>query len=292
MVESHDGGFSWENSSILNPQIKRPSGEYALLLSPGKGFTASDGTITVPLYNSQDGEENVSLMYSKDNGKTWKRTNDVSGSATSESKMVELEDGTLRLFSRTPNDVGKVCYSDVVKGADGSYSMGNLARTDVPSRLGCNVTAITYSKKIDGKQAVMVSCPSNPNGRSDGVVYTFLVNEDKSITLKSTFAMPRDYGSRYAYACIDELPDGSIGILQVLYDHESEKNTTGFMAVPNSSYTVEGAELAFISEEGSTSTFKIQGILIVQLPGIFVFIRHIIGLMQTEQRQGRVLILT
>lgn len=263
MVKSHDGGFSWEEPTILNPQIKRPSGEHALLVSPGKGLTTSDGAITVPLYDSQDGEENVSLMYSRDNGETWKRTNDVTGGATSESEMVELEDGTLRLFSRTPNSVGKICYSDVIKDENGDYSMGSLIRTEVPSRSGCNVTAIKYSEKIDGRQAILVSCPSNPNGRNNGVIYTFLVNDDKTMTLKSTFAMPTEYGSRYAYSCMDELSDGTIGILyepdegnlqRVIYDNFDiyeilGQKTTIDLSTENTCTVSLGTEGADITKE-------------------------------------------
>lgn len=215
MVESHDGGFSWENPRILNPQIKRDD-ETALLVSPGKGLTTKDGMITVPFYNHYGAsQEAVSFIYSKDNGATWKRTNDVTRDGTtgwtSESETVELSDGTLRTFSR--NGGGTVCYSDAIKDANGDYSMGTLVSTGVTCRSECNVTAIAYSKKIDGKEAVLVSCPSTRNARSNGVIYTFLVNDDKTMTLKSTFAMPKDYGSRYAYSCMDELSDGSIGIL-------------------------------------------------------------------------------
>lgn len=215
MVESHDGGFSWENPQILNPQIKRDD-ETALLVSPGKGVTTKDGVITVPFYNHYGAnQEAVSFIYSRDNGVTWKRTNDVvregTNGWTSESETVELSDGTLRTFSR--NGGGTVCYSDAVKDANGDYSMGTLVSTGVACRSQCNVTAITYSEKIDGKEAVLVSCPSTPGSRSNGVIYTFLVNDDKTMTLKSTFPMPKDYGSKYAYSCMDELADGSIGIL-------------------------------------------------------------------------------
>ena len=215
MVESHDGGFSWENPRILNPQIKRDE-ETALLVSPGKGLTTKDGVITIPFYNHYGAsEEAVSFIYSKDNGATWKRTNDVTREGTSgwtsESETVELADGTLRTFSR--NGGGTICYSDAIKDANGDYSMGTLVSTGITCRSECNITAITYSQKIDGKEAILVACPSTRTSRTNGVICTFLVNEDKTLTLKSTFAMPKDYGSGFAYSCMDELSDGTIGIL-------------------------------------------------------------------------------
>lgn len=91
--------------------------------------------------------------------------------------------------------------------------MGALVSTGVSCRSECNVTAVTYSKKIDGKEAILVACPSTRNSRTNGKIYTFLVNEDKTLTLKTSMAIPADkYGTEFAYSCIDELSDGSIGI--------------------------------------------------------------------------------
>lgn len=217
MVESKDGGLSWENPRILNPDIKRED-ETALLVSPGKGITTKNGTIVVPFYNHYAAnQEAVSFIYSKDNGATWRRTDDVKRDGTngwtSESETVELSDGTLRTFSR--NGGGTICYSDAVMDENGDYSMGTLVATNVTCRSECNVTAVTYSKKIDGKEAILVACPSTRNSRTNGRIYTFLVNEDKdkSLTLKTSMAIPADkFGTEFAYSCMDELSDGSIGI--------------------------------------------------------------------------------
>jgi len=215
MVESKDGGLSWVNPRILNPEIKRED-ETALLVSPGKGITTKNGTIVVPFYNHYGlNQEAVSFIYSKDNGATWRRTDDVKREGTSgwtsESETVELSDGTLRTFSR--NGGSTICYSDAVMDENGDYSMGALVSTGVPCRSQCNVTAVTYSKKIDGKEAILVACPSTPGSRTNGKIYTFLVNDDKTLTLKTSMAIPADkYGTEFAYACMDELSDGSIGI--------------------------------------------------------------------------------
>ena len=215
MVESKDGGLSWVNPRILNPDIKRED-ETALLVSPGKGITMKNGTIVVPFYNHYGAsQEAVSFIYSKDNGATWRRTDDVKRNGTSgwtsESETVELSDGTLRTFSR--NGGGTICYSDAAMDENGDYSMGTLVSTGVSCRSECNVTAVTYSKKIDGKEAILVACPSTRNSRTNGKIYTFLVNEDKTLTLKTSMAIPADkYGTEFAYSCIDELSDGSIGI--------------------------------------------------------------------------------
>ena len=75
IVESRDGGCTWVNPRIVNDQVKRETGDGAILVSPGKGLTTSDGVITVPFYSTGQGER-ASFIYSRD-GINWKRTNDV-----------------------------------------------------------------------------------------------------------------------------------------------------------------------------------------------------------------------
>ena len=220
MVTSNDHGRTWNAPKILNPQIKRTPNEHALLVSPGQGIVTSTGDLIMPFYDSQDGQENSSFIYSSDGGETWKRTNDVQGMWSSESEMVELEDGTLRMFYR--NGTGAVCYADATK-SNGEYTMGTGQNTGVSVTSTCNVTAISYSKKINGKQAILVACPGG-SGRTNGKVFTFLVEEDNSMTLLSTFSVP-DTSSGYCYSCMTELDDGTIGLLwepshqAILYDN-------------------------------------------------------------------------
>ena len=159
-AKTYDDGFTWTDPEILNPQIKRPTKETALLVSPGQGLLTSDGTIVIPFYDHGDGEENASIIWSDDNGKTWERSNDVPGAAaggywSSESEVVELSDGTLRMFFRSGQ--GVVCYSDAVRNTSGDYVFTKPVKTGVSCTSTCNVTAISYSKTIDGKQAILVA---------------------------------------------------------------------------------------------------------------------------------------
>lgn len=215
-AKSTDDGLTWSDPEILNPQIKRENGtEKALLVSPGNGTLTSNNTIVIPFYDHGDGEENASIIWSEDNGATWKRSGDVPGASaggwwSSESEVVELEDGTLRMFFRSGQ--GTVCYADATKGSNGEYSFSAPVSTGVSCTSTCNVTALSYSKKIDGKQAILVGAPGG-GGRSNGKIFCFLVDEeDKSLTLKHTYSVPNS-SSTYAYSCMAELNDGTIGLL-------------------------------------------------------------------------------
>ena len=205
LVTSTDNGRSWGNPTILNTQIKR-AGEVALLASPGQGITTSGGDIVIPFYDHGDNQENASVIWSDDNGKTWTRSNDVSGMWSSESEVVELNNGVLRMFFR--NGTNYMCYADITK-VDGKWTMGTGVQTSIPVCSTCNVSAIRHSETIDGKMVVMVACPGG-SGRANGKIFTFLVNEDNTMELYHTFSVNEGY---YAYSCMTETADGKIGLL-------------------------------------------------------------------------------
>lgn len=213
-AKTYDDGFTWTDPEILNPQIKRPTTETALLVSPGQGMLTSDGTIVIPFYDHGDGEENASIIWSDDNGETWKRSNDVPGAAdggywSSESEVVELKDGTLRMFFRSGQ--GVICYADATRNASGDYVFAKPVKTGVSCTSTCNVTAISYSRTIDGKQAILVAAPgAGGSNRSSGKVFTFLVEEDKTLTLKNSYPVNN---STYQYSCLSELKNGTVGLL-------------------------------------------------------------------------------
>lgn len=226
MVSSTDNGRTWKNPTVLNTQIKRPDDENdkAILVSPGKGITTKSGDIAVGFYNWKPGRESASIMYSTDNALTWHRTQDMETvpdteiDTSSENEIVELEDGTLRMFFRHGGyvaPVGNLCYVDAKKQPDGSYQFGTAVQTEIPIHKGCNLSALSYSRKIDGKQVILVSAPSAV--RANGQILTLLVNDDdaKSLDCIQRFSVPGgqgDYGT-FVYSCLSELDDGSIGLL-------------------------------------------------------------------------------
>lgn len=216
VITSTDGGKTWEHPRDMTDQIKRHRDEHALLVSPGQGITTSKGDAVIGFYDHGVDEENASVVYTCDNGRTWKRTEDMQRSEnggfwTSENEIVELLDGTLRMFAR--NGRGKICYADITKDeVTGDYIMAEQSvQTDVSCTSTCNVTAISYSKKINGKQAILVGCPTGGT-RAKGKLFTFLVEEDNTMTLFSEFSVP-GAAAGYVYSCLTEMEDGTVALL-------------------------------------------------------------------------------
>ena len=107
LVSSDDDGKSWSKPINITAQVKNP--QWTLFFQgPGAGIAMRDGTLVFPA-QFQIGEKKPdgkidrtpysNLIYSKDNGKTWKTATGAK-SNTTEAQAVELSDGSLMLNMR------------------------------------------------------------------------------------------------------------------------------------------------------------------------------------------------
>lgn len=202
LTKSTDNGATWSEPIMLNSQVKNNS-EIFYGVGPGRGLVTKldSGTerIIFPCYtHDKYGVEKTSVIYS-DDGINWKR----SGSMTSQSSEATLVEagGRIYMFTR----------------GGGYYVSENHGETwsekkDVTTsyNLGCQINAITYSKEIDGHQAILLSAPSSTSSRANGMIFVGLIQEDGSIQWKYTYAVNN---GTYQYSCMTELKDGSIALL-------------------------------------------------------------------------------
>lgn len=220
LTSSTDGGASWSAPTLLN-NIKTTS-EQVCLIAPGSSITTSDGTMIFPVYsfhgdNKPEGNtQRLSFIYSKD-GINWSRTEELDHNWASEAAVVELQDGTLRFFIR--NGAKKLCYVD--------YNMENgwgsvVTLTDINTNSNTQISAITYSRTSNGKQVVLVSCPTGPsrNGsysssaaqRLNGSIFVLTVDSNGDTKLESTIHV-NENNNQFMYSCLTERSDGSVLIL-------------------------------------------------------------------------------
>lgn len=218
LTKSTDQGKTWSKPTLLNVKT---SSEMVCLVGPGKGLVTSDGTIIFPVYSYKSTgtfftttTEYTSVIYSTDNGATWKRSANMNVQS-SEATLVEA-DGTIYMFTRHGG-----YYTSEDNGATWSsqQTVSGISYTTT-----CQLSAMTYSKKIDGKTAILLSAPTSK--RTTGKIFVGLVNEDKSITWKYTYAV--NGSNHYAYSCLTELNDGSIGLL---YENDDASITYKNLAI-------------------------------------------------------------
>lgn len=209
---SDDGGKTWSAPALLNPMVKHEA-EAFLGVCPGRGIRFSfcgHERLIFPVYSNENGREHALTIYSDDGGKTWQRGEDVRHSLllrkTSESQIIALPDGRLRMFSRNKSHFVGCCDS-----TDGGVSWSKAkAVLRLFGTKNCMVSFINTSKTIDGKPVVLASMGSNLLRRADGVLRVGVVEADGKIHWIKTNRLGKGF---FAYSCLTELSDGSFALL-------------------------------------------------------------------------------
>lgn len=218
MRYSDDNGKTWSAPVNLSASVKTVN-EFFLGICPGRGFvtTLEDGTERIIFMVYDNGPwgwnefENVSTIYSDDNGVTWHRGAETTPSMvvgkTSESQIIDLGNGVLRMFAR--NKGTHVAYAD---SYDNGVTWSDFVIDSKLEAMGnCMVSFINTTKTINGKKVVLGSFASNPDERADGVIKVGLIDGTKPINWISTYKLT--YNSFFGYSCMTELADGNFGIL-------------------------------------------------------------------------------
>ena len=209
---SDDGGKSWSAPTLLNPMVKRDS-EAFLGVCPGRGAAVQvDGheRLIFPVYSNENGKEHALMLYSDDGGNTWQRGADVRNARllqkTSESQIITLPDGTLRLFSRTASHFVGVCDS-----ADGgvSWTKSKPAWALFGTK-NCMVSFINTTHTVGGKPVVLCSMGGSAKGRANGVLRVGVIGDRNRIDWISELPVNEGF---FAYSCLTELSDGKIALL-------------------------------------------------------------------------------
>ena len=226
---SDDNGKTWSKPMNISSQIKKDK-EGFLGVGPGRGATVKiDGKerILFPLYVNgliKGACEEVVVIYSDDNGKTWNRTDTKHGfgvGKTSESQIVSLPDGKLRIYAR--NKGNYVSYSD---SADGGKSWSRFVHDKNLKAFGnCMVSFINYSKKINGKNVIIGSFPSDTKKRACGIVTVGLIGDNNKVEWISKYSVNDSF---FAYSCLTELSDGNIAFL---YEDEAAHITYDILSI-------------------------------------------------------------
>ncbi|WP_297232664.1 exo-alpha-sialidase [uncultured Flavonifractor sp.] len=242
LVTSTDGGETWSAPTILNPQVR--TGEDMFYgVGPGAGLCLEDGTIIMPAYTFSN--QIASFVYSMDGGETWHRSEDAtsSGHWSSESCLVQIDETTVRHFYR--DGYSTLYYTDHTWNGK-SWEAGSPVNTNVPNTSNNQLSAITYSRQLDGKDVILVSTATGAaGGRTNGKIYTFTVNEDKTMTLVNTYEVTAS-GVSYGYSSLTELADGSIA---VLYEAASSRST--FVVISCSDLGIPAQEPGDGGDDGS-----------------------------------------
>lgn len=231
LTKSSNGGATWSEPTLIN--VKKPQ-EQTCLIGPGRGLVTSNGRIVFTCYNYTSGDKNSSVIYSDDQGKTWTRSSDMSD-ISSEATVVEA-DGRLYLFAR---------HGGYYVSTDNGATWSSKKSVEVNYDTGCQINAITYSKKIDGKTAILLSAPTN--NRTTGKIFVGLVQDDGSINWEYSYSV--NGNGKYSYSCMSELKDGSVGLL---YESDERNGQETYQKIAISEIA-SGAQIGDGTDSGTSA---------------------------------------
>lgn len=238
LTRSADGGETWSEPQLLD---RKEEWEQACLVAPGRGLVTRDGTLIFPVYsfrgdNSPGGNSQRLAFLSSRDGIHWERSLELDHNWASESAAVELDTGDLRFFFR--NGTKRLCYVDYHRGA---AAWGTPVVTEISVNSNCQLSAIAHSRKFEGRQVILVSCPTGPDGagsdssngecRVNGRIFVGAVEGDGSMTWIRSVTVTRD-NLQFLYSCLTELTDGSVALLY-------ENLATAWGTGPDCYYTMD-----------------------------------------------------
>lgn len=252
LTKSTDGGARWSAPTMLNSQVKNSSDKF-YGVGPGRGLTTrlDDGTerIIFPCYTYTNADGNTSVIYSDDGGQTWTRSNNIPDQ-TSEATLTEVN-GKIYMFTR---------HGGYYVSEDHGATWGSRQNVSgISYTTSCQMNVITYSKKIDGRDAILLS--AGTNGRKNGKIFVGLVQDDGSINWAYDYQVNT---GTYQYSCMSELNDGTVALLyengnasEKFEKYSIEKIADGAKIAHAHVATSEGTSVtATISTENAGDTFE------------------------------------
>lgn len=223
MKYSDDDGKTWSDPILLNGMVKAEDSR-VLVTGPGRGMQIKNGEykgrLIVPVYDTaQSG-----IIYSDDHGATWNYAKGpfTKKAAMSESQIVEMPDGTLRVYARSTGS--KIAEAVSLDGGKTWTEAAYVPGMTQPG-WGSQLSVIRYGGLIEGKPALIMSTPAGVgNYRRDGRVKIGLITDTgKEGSEKYKIDWTYDYSvdsknAGFAYSCLSELPNHQIGLMYEKYD--------------------------------------------------------------------------
>ena len=240
MSYSDDDGQTWSAPKDITPGIRQDWMKF-LGTGPGTGIVLRTGEhkgrILVPAYTTNNishlgGSQSSRLIYSDDHGVTWhageapndnrpvgngvihSSTMNNGGAQNTESTVLQLNNGDVKLFMR-----GLTGDLQVATSKDGGVTWEKTIKR-YPEVKDAYVQMSAIHTMHDGKEYILLSNAAGPGReRKDGLIHLARVEKNGELTwLKHNLIQ----GGEFAYNSLQELGNGEYGIL---YEHsENSQN--------------------------------------------------------------------
>lgn len=253
IITSTDGGDTWSTPRTLTNELYNTTykegavqGSFAgsgrgLMLQRQKNEQLNGRIMFAMSHRFANNNVQEYIIYSDDEGNTWKFSTQSAYSGGDESKLVELADGTVMISVRQGGQRG---YN---KSTDGGVTWGTQAKWADISGCACNADILYVNKHV-----MLHSYPNN--------------GSRKNLTIKASFDDGKSWSNPYvvcapgaSYSTMDVTKDGDIAIF-----YEDNACSTGFVlnyVVLPTSFIYEGnlSQEAFKSVQASAQVVLDKG---------------------------------
>lgn len=253
IITSTDGGDTWSTPRTLTDELYKTTykegavqGSFAgsgrgLMLQRQKNEQLNGRIMFAMSHRFANNNVQEYIIYSDDEGDTWKFSTQSAYSGGDESKLVELADGTVMISVRQSGQRG---YN---KSTDGGVTWGTQAKWADISGCACNADILYVNKHV-----MLHSYPNN--------------GSRKNLTIKASFDDGKSWSNPYvvcapgaSYSTMDVTKDGDIAIF-----YEDNACSTGFVlnyVVLPTSFIYKGnlSQEAFKSVQASAQVILDKG---------------------------------
>ncbi|MBR1469808.1 MAG: exo-alpha-sialidase [Prevotella sp.] len=229
-AKSTDNGKTWKLKKNLFTTTSfydeySSDGKFSMtnyFTTSGKGLTTNDGVImfATNCRKQGDGTNLVCIIYSTDNGETWRLSKTTAYTGGDESKLEQLNDGSLLLSVRQSGDRGWNTGT-YTKNSDCTvtFNWGSQYRKGDIWGNACNADLVYYSRESNGEPDIMLHAYISSSGR-------------ESLQLSMSIDGGKSWNNVYniqpngsCYSTMIVLPDGTLAIL---YEDESYSAGNGY----------------------------------------------------------------
>jgi sialidase-1 len=206
LTYSDDDGLTWADVYSITPEVKDPKWNL-FFQGPGAGIAMKDGTLVIPTqYWSEDKIPFSNLIYSKDQGKTWKTSEIAPKSNTTESQVVETSPGTLMLNMR--DNRGRFRSISTTMDFGTSWNEHPTSRNALPDPI-CQGSIIKTA--LDNRE-ILLFCNLNTSSKKRENM-TLKASLDLGESWPAKFHYLFDERETFGYSSISMVDQNTIGIL-------------------------------------------------------------------------------
>ena len=204
-ARSTDDGQTWSKPVEITKDTKRTNWTW-YATGPGVGIQLRGGRLLAPCDHAEAGglHSNSHVIFSDDHGATW-NLGGVVGPKCDESQAIELADGSVLLNMRSYRGKG---VRLVAVSKDGGLTFSQPREDPALIEPVCQASILRSGRAtVDKPGQILFSNPASQFARTNGTV-RLSFDEGKTWPVAKTI-----WPGGFAYSCLAELPDGSIGLL-------------------------------------------------------------------------------